>query len=159
MLSAKSATTARHLSEIVVNICTTISMNTYYVVHYYGGRIECSRCRLLRSMIPASVSLSDCLSHGFTRLHCAKTAQRTEILFEVKIPVVPKHIVLDGRPDHLTARGERFDAAFAELLWSLVGNLAFCVIHYTEKLTAKQYSCIGCVNLCPFARRPEKKQF
>jgi len=28
-----------------------------------------------------------------------------------------------------------------------------------KKLTAKQYSCIGWVNLWPFARRPEKKQF
>jgi len=45
--------------------------------------IECLRCRLLLPMCAVSVRQSVCLSRGSTRLHCAKTAKRIKILFEV----------------------------------------------------------------------------
>jgi len=50
------------------------------------------------------VCQSVCLSRGFTRLSCAKTAERIEVLFGVKIFGGPRNIVLDGDLDPPTAR-------------------------------------------------------
>jgi len=44
--------------------------------------------------------LSVCLSRGFTRFRCAKTAKRTEIRFVVKINACgPRNFVFDGGMD------------------------------------------------------------
>jgi len=70
-----------------------------------------------------SVRQSACLSllRGSTRLRCAKTTKQIKILFGVNtIGGHKKHIVLDGGPDTPPSEGERFDAAFAKLLWPLV---------------------------------------
>jgi len=47
---------------------------------------------------------SVCLSHGSTRLHCAKTAQWIKMLFERNTLGDPWNIVLHGGPD-LPQRG------------------------------------------------------
>jgi len=39
------------------------------------------------------------LSHGSTRLHCAKTAEQIKILFGMNTLGAPKNIVSDGGPD------------------------------------------------------------
>jgi len=49
-----------------------------------------------------------------------ETAERIDILFRVKIPGYPRNIALDGGLRTPMAKGERFDAAFAELLRPLV---------------------------------------
>jgi len=54
------------------------------------------RCKLLRSKIPASVSLS------VRQLHCANTAERIEVLLRVDTLGDPRNIVLDGSPDFPT---------------------------------------------------------
>jgi len=46
-----------------------------------------------------------CLSRGLTGLHCAKTAERINILFGVNIFGGPRNIVLDEGRDSPTARG------------------------------------------------------
>jgi len=48
-----------------------------------------------------------CLSHGSTRLHCAKTVEQIKILFGVNILKGPRNIMLDGGPDppHRVGRG------------------------------------------------------
>jgi len=58
------------------------------------------------------VRLSLCLP--VTRLRHAKTAERIEVLFGVKIRRNPRRIVLDWNPHG--------DAAFAKLLWPLVSG-------------------------------------
>jgi len=50
-----------------------------------------------------SVSMSVCLS--VTRLHCAKTAERIEVLFGIETYGDPGHIVLDGGADPPRRRG------------------------------------------------------
>jgi len=47
------------------------------------GCIECIRCSLMLPMIAVFVSLSVRLSHGSTRLYCAKTAERIKMLLGV----------------------------------------------------------------------------
>jgi len=65
-----------------------------------------------------SVCQSVCLLRSFTRLRCAKTAKRIEVLFGVKTLGGPRNTVFVGSFDSLTARGRgsAFDAAFAKLL-------------------------------------------
>jgi len=55
------------------------------------GRVECVRCGLLRSMIPASVSLS------VTRLRCANTAEWIDILIVVENLGDPRNIRRESR--------------------------------------------------------------
>jgi len=68
-------------------------------------------------MIPGvcqSTSLS--VSRCFTRLRCAKTTERIEVLFGMKTLECPGNIVLDGEPQF----PHRYDAAFAKALRLLV---------------------------------------
>jgi len=69
------------------------------------------------------VGLSVCVSRGFNRLRCAKTAERIEVQFRVKSPEGLTSIVLDGGPDspRRGGGGSTLDATFAKLLWHVVG--------------------------------------
>jgi len=55
---------------------------------------EARHCSFCFDFLEMSVSLS----HGFTRLWCAKTAERIEVLFGAKTLVSPRNIVLDEGP-------------------------------------------------------------
>jgi len=62
-------------------------------------------------------------SLSVTRLRCAKTAERIDVLFGTDTPGDPRHTVLDG--SLVTRYGEergKFETAFAELLlrWVLL---------------------------------------
>jgi len=46
--------------------------------------------------------LSVSLSHGFTRLWCAKTTERSEVPFGVKTLGGPRNIVSNGGPDPIS---------------------------------------------------------
>jgi len=63
------------------------------------GRIECMRCKLLRSIIRR---LSVCVS--VTRAGCAKTAERIDVLFRVETSGNPRNIVLAVVPNHHKSR-------------------------------------------------------
>jgi len=56
--------------------------------------IESIRCRLLLLMIAVSVCLPVCLPRGSTRLRCARTAERIEILFGAEHSYNTLNIVL-----------------------------------------------------------------
>jgi len=47
-----------------------------------------------------------------TRLSCAKTAERLEILFGVETLGDPRHVVLDADPDPRAARGREIEEHF-----------------------------------------------
>jgi len=51
---------------------------------------------------------SMCLSHGSSKLHCAKLAKHKQMLFGVNTPVIPWNTVLDVSPDPPTERGLSF---------------------------------------------------
>jgi len=57
-------------------------------------------------MCAVYVRQSVCLSHGSARLHCAKTAERSKMLFGVNTLVDPWNIVLHGGPDLPTGEGD-----------------------------------------------------
>jgi len=60
-----------------------------------------------------------CDNLSVTRLRCAKTAERVDVLFEAETLADSRHIVLYGAP--IPLQGERgFDAAFVKLLWLFV---------------------------------------
>jgi len=64
---------------------STSSVSLMFAGHLFLlGRIECMRCEVLRSMIPASNSLS------ISRTDCAKTAEQIDVLFGVKTSVTEK---------------------------------------------------------------------
>jgi len=65
-----------------------------------------------------ATDITVCLSGGFFRLWCAKTAERIEVLFGVKTFGGPRNIVLDRAPvpAERVGWGSTFDAAFAKLL-------------------------------------------
>jgi len=71
---------------------------------------------------------SVCLSRGSTRLHCVKTAEQIKILFGVNTLGGPKEHRVRRESWSPTARGGRFDAAFAELLWPLVTSAKWHVM-------------------------------
>jgi len=52
--------------------------------------------RIIASLYLASVRMSVCLSHGFTRCRCAKADERIEVLLGRKTLGGPKNTVLDG---------------------------------------------------------------
>jgi len=58
-------------------------------------------------MFAASVCQSVCLSRGPSRLHCAKMAKQTQMLFGVNTSGGPWNIMLDVGPDPFTDRGRR----------------------------------------------------
>jgi len=73
------------------------------------------------------VCLSVCLSHGFTQLCCANTAERIG---------APRNSVLEGGgPNPPTTREEKFDAAFAKLLWPLFVLLLTHIVTWAEPET------------------------
>jgi len=77
-----------------------------------SGRIECLRCRLLRSMIPSAckpVSLSVSVSRE-------QTAEQIEVLLGLETLRDPRNIVLHKNLDF----SHGFDAVFAKLLWLLL---------------------------------------
>jgi len=61
-----------------------------------------------------SVSLS------VTRVGCAKTAGRIEVLLRIDTPGDSRSIVLDGDRHSPRREGRKFDAAFTRLPWPLV---------------------------------------
>jgi len=63
-------------------------------------------------MFQGTVCRSVCLSRGFTRLRCAKTAKRVEVLLWVETLGNAGNITLDDSPDF----SHGFDAAFAKSL-------------------------------------------
>jgi len=79
------------------------------------------------------------LSVSVTRLHCANTAERIEVLLGAEPSGHPRNMLSDTSPDF----SDRFDAAFAKLLWPLVlfcANLDTClrslvwIVHVNEKM-------------------------
>jgi len=50
-----------------------------------------------------ATDVSVCLSGGFIRLWCAKTAEGIEVPFGMKTPGGPRNAVLEGDPDPPTA--------------------------------------------------------
>jgi len=81
------------------------------------GRTECMKCGLLRPTIPG---VSVCQS--VTRLRCAKTAERIQVLLRMETLGDPRNIILDGSPDF----SHGFNAAIANLLWPLVDYVYTC---------------------------------
>jgi len=77
------------------------------------------RCRLLWSVILASVSLSVCLPH-------TKVAEQINVLFGLETPGT-RAIVLDGRPHPPAAREQPMQISFNILLYSRSVQLSFQV--------------------------------
>jgi len=81
--------------------------------------------RIYEIRTSAIVCQAVCLSRG---RGCAKTAERIDALFTVETPGNPRKNVFDEIPIPTpTARGRGFDAAFAKLLWPLVGVHSICM--------------------------------
>jgi len=65
-----------------------------------------------------------------TRVDCAKTAERIDVLFAVETLGDPRHIMLDG--------GLEFIATFETLLWQL-----FCfIVHFPVHLSSRVICCV-----------------
>jgi len=86
------------------------------------GRLEHMRCGLLRSIIPESVSASDCHVGGLCK---NDWTDRRPVWCGDSESGDPRNAVLDGGPHPPRRRGGGFDAAFAKLLWPLV-NMRYC---------------------------------
>jgi len=76
-----------------------------------------------------------CLSA--TRLRCANTAERIEVLFGVKTLGGPRNVVLDGGSRYPATRGKgsSFQTAFVKLLWPLAIALGI-IMRYMRLLPA-----------------------
>jgi len=84
-------------------------MATHYSQILILGRIEYLGCRLLRSTIPASITLI------VTEAECAKAAGRIDVMLGVQTPADLRHTMLNGSPTLPQDEGRGFDG---KLLWS-----------------------------------------
>jgi len=117
------STKERETKKTPFEMMNTVDLTCWLALLLLLGLIVYMKCGLLRSMILAFVSLSVSLSvsRGFTEFHCAKNGSPDRYPVSAGYTFgEPRHIVLDGGPDFLAARGGGFDAAFAKLLWSFV---------------------------------------
>jgi len=78
-----------------------------FVYHIFKVLLDCIECMKLQTtanIVQIHKCSCFCLSRGFTRLWCARTAKLIEVLFGIKPLGGPRNIVLDGDPDLPSAR-------------------------------------------------------